>query len=111
MKHELFCANCGSYFHLAKDCPWSKFERSSLLLSVKIAAAIFGFVLLTNCATSPQISMELVTKAMVSSPPEPPLPAAENLTQRDIALYLVQIRSWGRQMKLQLNAIELLLSK
>lgn len=70
-------------------------------------------IVLSGCANTPKNvtpDTQTITKAMVLVPPKPVPPEPEKATQRDVAVYIVQLRSWGNSMALQLEAISNLIS-
>ena len=67
-------------------------------------------VSLLGCATqNTHQTPQLITQSMVSIPAEPPAPNPDDADQRDVAVYLILLRVWGRTMATQLNAISVLL--
>ncbi len=96
-------------------------EREMLLLDALLAHAermtalslLFCVVLLTGCATpSPPPALEIVEAPSLYIPPglltcpqEPVPPAAEGSTQRDVAVYIVDLSTAGQACRRRLNAV------
>lgn len=80
-------------------------KKSSFYISL-IISCILG---LSGCANMGQNGQQTITKAMVIVPPKPDAPNPKTATQRDVAIYIVNLRGWGDAMALQLNNVYQLL--
>lgn len=77
----------------------------------QFCAAFLLLFLMSGCANTPQNQHQIITKAMVIVPPKPVAPVPETATQRDVAIYITQLRGWGNAMAIQLETIKNLISK
>lgn len=84
------------------------FAKKSAFHKALVILAILG---LQGCANMAQNQHQIITKAMVIVPPKPVAPVPETATQRDVAIYIVQLRGWGNAMAIQLETIKNLISK
>ena len=72
-----------------------------------IQLALVGIVLsgMLGCSTFDTQKPQLITKTMTIVPPKPTAPDPESADQRDVALYIVNLRGWGDAMAIKLKAI------
>ena len=75
-----------------------KFSGSRVFATVCVLLALAG------CASqSTVVSQQTITRAMLTAPPEPKPPNPDTATQREVAIYIVRLRSVIRQMTIQMQ--------
>lgn len=76
-----------------------------------LSAFMCACITLTGCASQPTPRAQIVTPAMTIVPPRPTPPDPATADQRQVALYIVQLRGWGNGLAIQLRAIEKLIQE